>query len=260
MKKTTYFLIISGLFLSLPIAASDELNGRDIAIKADQADSSLDSQRNATMLIQRGSQKLIRKMKMWDKKFTQKETRSLIRFDEPADVSNTQYLSWVYDETNREDDLWIYFPTENLVRRISGGGKKGAFMRSDFSNEDIEQRAVDDDEHLLLKSEIINDRDHFVIESTPVQEKSRSTNYSKRIIWIDKEYWLPIKIEYYNNRRQLLKTLTQGGIESIDGIWTSTKLVMETPKKKTRTLMQYFDVAYNVGLEDSLFNQSALKR
>ncbi|HAL86858.1 MAG TPA: outer membrane lipoprotein-sorting protein, partial [Deferribacteraceae bacterium] len=42
----------------------------------------------------------------------------------------------------REDDMWLYLPAESLVRRISGGGKKGAFMRSDFANEDIQKREV----------------------------------------------------------------------------------------------------------------------
>jgi hypothetical protein len=38
------------------------------------------------------------------------------------------------------------------VRRISGGGKKGSFMRNDFANEVIENREVDD-EHRLLRPE-----------------------------------------------------------------------------------------------------------
>ena len=133
-------------------------------------------------------------------------------------------------------------------------------MRSDFSNEDIEQRAVDDDKHVLLKSELLNGREHYIIESIPIKEKVRGTNYSKRLIWVDKEYFLPVKTEFYNRKGDLLKTLTQGGIKKISGIWTATKLIMETPNKKTRTLMQYFDITYNVGFKESLFNQSALKR
>ena len=49
--------------------------------------------------------------------------------------------------------MWVFLPAESLVRRISGGGRKGSFMRSDFANEDIEKREVDDDEHRLLRPE-----------------------------------------------------------------------------------------------------------
>ena len=36
--------------------------------------------------------------------------------------------------------MWVYMPAESLVRRISGGSKKGSFMRSDYANEDISRR------------------------------------------------------------------------------------------------------------------------
>ena len=51
-----------------------------------------------------------------------------------------------------------------------------------------------------------------------------------------------------------------GGIERIGGIWTATKLIMETPTRKSRTLMHYTKVRYNIGLAEAEFDQSALKR
>ena len=257
MSKYYFCLLSMGLMFHSALAT--ELNGRDIAFRSHQADSSLDSYRKATMMIERRSEKLVRKMQMWDKKYGVDE-RSLIRFEEPADVRDTQYLSWTYDAVDEDDDLWIYLPTENLVRRISGGGKKGAFMRSDFANEDIEQRAVDDDSHQLLGTGQFNGRNCYVLESTPIASKAKDSNYAKRKMWIDQEHWLTVKVEYYDKRNRLLKTLIQGGIERIDGIWTATKLIMETPRKRSRTLMQYHDVSYNTGLDDSLFQQNALKR
>lgn len=235
------------------------LTGRDVAVKMDEVNSSQDGTRKATMVIERGGQKLVRKLEMSNKKYGVDE-RSLIRFEEPADVRDTLYLSWVYDDTQKDDDLWVYFPSENLVRRISGGGKKGSFMRSDFANEDIEQRAVDDDTHTLIEESTLNDRPVHVIESTPIPIKAKDSNYAKRKLWVDAEYWLPVKIEYYDKRGRVLKVMTQGGIENINTIWTATKLIMETPRKKSRTLMQYFDVRYDVGLEDNVFEQSSLKR
>lgn len=258
MKK--YFFC--GLLIVASIASSamaEVLTGRDLAVKARQADSSADASRKATMVIERGSKKLVRKMQMWDKKYGF-DKRSLIRFEEPADVRDTQYLSWIYEAVDKDDDLWVYLPTENQIRRISGGGKKGSFVRSDFANEDIEQRAIDDDIHKLLEITEFNGRKCYVLVSIPVKSKAKDSNYGKRLTWLDQEYWLPLKIEYYDKRNRLIKTLTQGGIEKIEGIWTATKLIMATPKNKSRTLMQYHNVRYNTGLQDSLFQQSALER
>ena len=256
MKHVTALVLLAGMVVSGDALA---LTGREIAVKMDDVDTSDDGQRQATMVIERSGQKLVRKLRMQSKKYGVDE-RTLITFDEPADVRDTKYLSWVYDDTQKDDDLWVYFPTENLVRRISGGGKKGSFMRSDFANEDIEQRAVDDDTHTLVEETTEGDRAVYVIESVPIPIKAADSNYAKRKLWVDKEYWVPVKIEYYDRRDRLLKTMVQGGIENIDGIWTATKLIMETPRRKSKTLMQYFDVAYNVGLTDDAFEQGALKR
>lgn len=253
LRFTASFIM---LLIALPAGA---MTGRDVMQRVDDVNNTVDGRREATMLIERGKQQLVRKMLILNKKNSGGE-RSLIRFIEPADVRDTQYLSWTYDDIARDDDLWVFFPTENLIRRIAGGGKKGAFMRSDFSNEDMEARAIDDDTHELLEESILEGAAVYVIESIPVPEKTKDSNYAKRRIWIDKEKWLVLKIEYYDSRSRLTKQLTQGGFEEIDGIWTATKLIMETPRKKSRTLMQYSNVRYNVGLDDSAFEQSALKR
>jgi hypothetical protein len=71
---------------------------------------------------------------------------------------------------------------------------------------------------------------------------------------------LPARVEFYDKRGKLLKTATFGGYEQIDGIWTITKMIYETPRRKTRTLFQRSDISYNRGLEDSLFLQSNLTR
>ncbi|MEM7212295.1 MAG: outer membrane lipoprotein-sorting protein, partial [Pseudomonadota bacterium] len=142
----------------------------------------------------------------------------------------------------------------------AGGGKKGAFMRSDFANEDIEARAVADDVHRWLRSEAVGERVCDVVESVPIDSKAKDSNYARRLVWVDRETSLPIKIEFYDRRDRLIKVMSQGAIEQIDGIWTATKVIMETPRRGSRTLMQYSDVRYNVGFEDRVFEQDALQR
>ena len=65
---------------------------------------------------------------------------------EPPDVRGIMYFTWSYEDIEKDDDMWVFLPAESLMRRISGGGKKGSFMRSEFANENIEKREVEDDE------------------------------------------------------------------------------------------------------------------
>ena len=69
-----------------------------------------------------------------------------------------------------------------------------------------------------------------------------------------------MKVEYYNKRGKHFKTAIYGGFKEIKGIWTATKIMVETPRKGSKTLMQYDNVDYNIGFSDSLFEQSNLKR
>lgn len=246
---------------ALPEAEMHEtaLTGRDIAVMVNEADSSRDACRNAVMVIERGGQKLMRKMEMRVIRIGD-ERRSLIRFRAPADIQDAQFLSWTHDDIRREDALWVFFPSENMVRRISGGGKKNAFMRSCFALEDIEYRSVNADQHRFLRDDKLNGREVWVIESAAVPEKSGETGYGRRVVFVDKEYRLPSRIEYYDRRNRLVKTMMAGDFKKISGIWSAGKMIMQEEGRDSRTLLQYSDVVYNQGLDPSIFDHNSLKR
>ncbi len=258
MKKLLGVLGLS-LLSMLPLANAEELTGRDIAMMVNNVDTSKDLHRNAVMVIERGNKKLVRKMEMWAM-HEGPERRSLIRFRAPSDIQDSQFLSWTHEDINKEDDLWVFFPSENLVRRISGGGKKSAFMRSNFALEDIEYRSVDADNHKYLRDDKVNDRDVWVIESVRISEKADETEYGKKIVFVDKEYKLPVKVEYYDTHDRLLKVMQSGDIKQISGIWTVGKMIMQDSRNDSRTLMQYSDVVYDQGIDKAIFEHNNLKR
>lgn len=244
------------IFMALPQTVW-ALTGRDIAMKADAVDISKTSTASTAMVIKRGNQQLIRVLAMTKKKFSDSEKQH-IRFLEPGDVRDTAYLTWSYKDIKRDDDMWVYLPAESLVRRISGGGKKGSFMRSDYAIEDISRREVDEDTYTLLRTEKILGVDCYVLESKPVIPKE--TNYSKRIIWIRSDIWLPAKIDFYDKNGTLLKELVLGGYKEIEGIWTSTRQRMRTPQAQSETIMEIRNMLYNTPISDDIFSPQDLKR
>lgn len=233
------------------------ITGLEVAERMDAVDTSKCGEMQSIMLIKRGSQQLVRAMDVKKKKFEGVE-KQVIRFSEPQEVRDTSYLTWSHQDIDKEDDMWVYMPSESLVRRVSGGGKKGPFMRSDYANEDVSKREVADDTHKLLREEQLFGVDCYVVEMTPVHP--HKTNFSKRIVWVRKDIWLPAKIEYINHAGKSYKELVYGGFKKIQGIWTTTRQKMKTPSRGTVTIMEYRKVAYDTGLSDSLFLQTDLKR
>ena len=110
--------------VTLPLETpAGKLTGRDIALKMDAVYTSQDGKRTAIMVINRKGQKLVRKMETYGKKYGPHEWR-LIKFIERPDVRGIMYLTWSYEDIERDDDMWVFLPAESLVRRISVGGKK----------------------------------------------------------------------------------------------------------------------------------------
>lgn len=249
------FIVIMSVLLFASQAMA--ISGEEVAERMDAVDVSRCGEMDVVMVIRRGEQKMVRVMSVRKKKFDDSE-KQVIRFSEPADVRGTSYLTWSYKDIDKEDDMWIYMPSESLVRRISGGGKKGPFMRSDYANEDISRREVADDSHILMNEVKLFGVDCFVVEMRPVYPEK--TNYSRRMVWIRKDIWLPSKIVYYDKKDKPFKTLVYGGFKKIQGIWTTTRQKMTTPARGTETIMEYRNVEYNTGLDDAIFLQTDLKR
>ncbi|MDR3088839.1 MAG: outer membrane lipoprotein-sorting protein [Desulfobulbaceae bacterium] len=233
------------------------LTGRDVAVKVDEADACTSSDMAIVMVIQRGGQTLERIMSVRKKKFTDME-KQRIRFLEPPDVRDTAYLTWSYKDFKKDDDMWVYLPAQSLTRRISGGGKKGAFMRGDYANEDMSRREVDEDAYTMLTDEKLAGVDCHVIEARPVFPDK--TNYSKRVIWVRKDFWLPTKIDYYDQNETLMKELVFGGFKEIQGIWTATRQRMKTVDGDSETTLELRQVVYDAPVADDIFSSQDLKR
>ena len=236
-------------------AAADSLTAREVAEKMLAATGSADSKSTVSMTIDRKGQTLVRKLIV----FTQtSETgeRRLFQFLEPSAVRDTKYLVWSYEDPDRSDDIWMFLPSQSIVRRLSGGGKKGAFMRSDMAVEDLENSYIDDHNYRLSGSEIVSGNDCYVLEMT----NKKDSNYGRQVASIRKDIWLPLRIDFYDRHDRHLKTALFDRFEEIQGIWTATRMTMDTPRKNSRTIMEYEQVEYNSEMDAALFRKENLKR
>ena len=116
------------------------------------------------------------------------------------------------------DKLWTYTPQTDRIIQISGHMLRQSLNGSDMSYKDMmENRSlIELYEFKLVDSEIINDRDHWIISMV---SKVKGLSYPKRKSWIDKEYFLPVKEELYAKSGKLLKTSSMSDIRKIDGRW-----------------------------------------
>ena len=206
-------------------------------------------------LIDKGGQERIRDLTMLRKNSAEGgEQKYFIYFHQPSDVRGTTFM--VYKYPDKDDDRWLFIPAIDLVKRIAANDKFSSFVGSDFTYEDISGRKPEEDTHALLKEEEVNGRNCFVIEST---SKGRS-EYTKKISWIDKQNFLPLKEEFYDKQNELYRRFEALEIKEKNGISTATKRVMQNVKTGHRTEVTFQDVEYNLGIKDDIFSERYLRK
>jgi len=175
-------------------------------------------------------------------------------FKKPHDVSRLTFM--IHKLPSETDNRWIYIPSIDLIKRISADDKNSSFVGSDFTYEDVSGRHWTEDNHTLLREDKLGDNDVFVIESVPVNPYK---GFSKKISFIDKENFLPLKEEYYDKKDKLARIYTSEKIEEIEGIKTTTIRKMENVKKKRYTTVEFTNIDYNVGVKETIFTERFLK-
>lgn len=192
--------------------------------------------------------------------------KMLMSFTAPSDVKGTGLLSYDYDAASRDDDQWLYLPSIKKATRIVSNQKAGAFMGTDFTYADMTKANVSSYTYKMLNaSESVGGEDCWVIESVPVDDKTRGeTGYMKTVTWVSKSKLLPIRLKAWVIQGKRIKFIQFNQYKQIDGIWVAHQLVAETKRKNKResqTVMQYSDLKLNdPTVQDDQFSQRGLEK
>lgn len=190
------------------------------------------------------------------------DNRRLVEFLSPSDIRGTKTL--LVENSQGDDDIWIYLPAMKKVRRLVASNKRDSFVGTDFSYGDVIGHKVEDWSHRLVRQEKVDGRECWVIESTPRRsEVAENSGYSKRISWIDKESYVAVRGESYDVGGQLLKRTSASDIQLVDAKahrFQAMKLVGEDAQSGHKTIIEFKNFKANVGVEDDVFTTRSLER
>ncbi len=245
-------------FTQTPAPASPVKTARQIM---EQVDDVPDGETRRTLmemtLINKSGRRRVRTVLSYSKDYG-KDTKTIMQFEKPADVSGTTFLSFEYDEADKEDDRWIFLPAMRKVRRISGSSKNDYFMGSDFTYDDIGDRDLDDFTYKLLGEEPCFGGQCWKIESTA--KDPVDAGYSKIVSLIRKDALSVVYADYYDRDKRLLKTLEVKELVSRQGFWTVLAMEMENVQSKHKTHLKIKEIAYDIDIQERLFRPSGVER
>ena len=244
--------------LALPaIAETPEEKGLAIAIESEKRNDGFgDSSATLQMILRnRAGEESKREIRSKTLEVTGDGDKSLIVFDEPKDVQGTALLTFAHKKG--DDDRWLYLPALKRVKRIASSNKSGPFMGSEFAFEDLGSQEVDKYTYKWIKDEKFDGKDCFVFERYPVDENS---GYTRQVIWTDKAEYRPLKIEFYDRKQSLLKTLTLAGYEKYLGkFWRPGKLDMVNHQTGKSTTLTFANYKFKNGFVARDFDQNSLQ-
>jgi outer membrane lipoprotein-sorting protein len=177
-----------------------------------------------------------------------------VYFQRPADVRRMVFMVHKHAAVDKDDDRWLYLPALSLVKRIAASDKRTSFVGSDFLYEDVSGRSLELDEHELVET---TDK-YFVVKNTP--EKPGVVEFRHYNVSIDRKTYMPMKMEFYDKASgELYRVIESKKVETIEGFPTVTKSVVQDLKTGSKTLMEFTDVDYNIGIGD-IFEERYLQR
>ena len=181
--------------------------------------------------------------------------KSLVVFDNPNDIKGTALLSHAH--ILDPDDQWLFLPALKRVKRISSANKSGPFVGSEFAFEDFTALELNKYDYKFLREEQVDGITMDVVERTPRYENS---GYTRQVSWLDQEVYQVRRVEFYDRRGDLLKTLTLNDYRDYDGVWRSQRMEMVNHQTGKSTDFIYGEYQFDVGLDEGDFVKGRLAR
>ena len=240
------------------LAETPEERGLAIAQESDRRDQGFgDSTVDLEMVLKnRHGEESRRKVRIATLEVRSDGDKSLSIFDQPADVKGTALLTFSHKVA--DDDQWLYLPALARVKRIASANKSGSFMGSEFAYEDIGSQEVEKYTYKYLREETYEGVPCLVMERYPVSPYS---GYKRELAWIDKAEYRPFKIDYYDRKDSLFKTLTWKDYKQyLNKHWRAAEMYMLNHQSGKSTLLKWNNYKFRVGLKDADFSEASLKR
>ncbi|MCP4906388.1 MAG: outer membrane lipoprotein-sorting protein [bacterium] len=245
------------------VGLADDPKARTIMVRVDERDDGDDQTSNLQMVLidKRGKQR-VRELRSFSKDKGE-DTNSMMFFLSPADVQDTGFLTYDYDDPDRDDDQWLYLPALKKTKRIASSDKSGSFMGSDFSYADMTDRPLEKYDYQLLQESEVGGHPVWVIQATPIDEDEiDETGYTKSIQFIRKDIDVAIRTKIWVKKGKRNKYMEVQEIEQIDGIWVPTVMTMTTKKGKQtlhKTILRMSDVKFDQALDYDSFTVRGLE-
>jgi len=263
----SFFIILLILSFAASNAFADDPKARAIMEKMDARDDGDNQVSDMEMiLIDKKGKKRIRKIHAFSKDKGE-DMLKLMFFQHPADVKDTAFLTFDYDDPDKDDDQWLFLPALRKTKRIASTDKSGSFMGSDLTYSDMTSRNLEDYDYTFYekaKEKEVKGVKAWVIWSIPrSKDVVEETGYEKSLLFVRQDNFFVIRALHWVRDGGYNKYMDIKKLDLIDGIWIATEMHVTKKKGKNtvhKTILKLNNVKFNQGLEFNIFTVRRMEK
>jgi len=251
MKRFVSISVLLLLFVSMSFAVQDEPDAKMIIKKADaNVQGEKSSYMEMTMTIVRPKWERSVGFKTW----TKEADYSMTYITNPAKEKGQVFMK-------RLNEMWVFDPKLNRDIKMPPSMMSQGWMGSDFTNDDMlkESSIVKDYTHKIIGNEVVNGEDCYKVELMAIEDAE--IVWGKQIRWVTKDKYLMVKVQYFDEDEELVRTEIASNIKEMSGRIVPTKFeLIPADKPGNKTIVEMTKIEYNIKVEDSFFSKQSMKR
>lgn len=176
-------------------------------------------------------------------------------FTAPKEIRGVALLS--VNQPGLQELQYIYTPATDRVRSVVPQERSARFIGTDFTYEDIGERALGDFTYRMIDdSETMDGHKTYKVEATPV-DASRS-QYKYVYYWVAQDVPVILFTELYDAQGHKVRVLHATDLKHESGVWGARHTEMRTVQDGTRTVLTIDSVKFNTKPDEKLFTPQGL--
>lgn len=261
--KATLILYVSMLVAENTYAqkTDDAVTAKELLKQTDDLYRGQSSQSTIEMNIKNRRWERSLVMKVWSKG----TDRSLLKILKPKKEKGVTTLMV-------KKNVWNYLPKVDRVMKVPSSMMSGSWMGSHFSNDDLVKNSRFEKDYTFVITQRPQDTQRpentegpkdgtgsYIIECTP--KPNAPVVWGKVVVEIDGKTRIPLSQRFFDEKGELIRTLTYSNIQTIDGRHIPLHMRLEPNKKKGEyTEIIQRELKFDIDIPDSAFSMQSLRR
>ena len=251
--------------LTATLLLSGQASGADLAAIRDcvaENTPRISSIHNVSIQVKEGGEDGFRsQVKILWRKLRSGERRILLRFSAPEDLKDAGVL--VNTRPSHRAKVHIYLPGQGNPRSMHSRGELQGFLgRANLGIEELElllDPLGGEDIELLREHQKLDGRPVWVLEER--EEEGGDTRYPRKLTFIDHEYCIPVRAEFYDEGvQQKTMIVDLDTVTRVAESWVPRRLLFRDLIQEADTELDVTDIEVDAAFSPALLTVKALPK